>query len=369
MKYVLTGGGSGGHIYPLLSFANVVKKLDPEAEFLFVGKKGNMEAKIVPQAGLTFVPISTSGTKGVVSWQNVKALTLMSVGYVQAHKIIREFKPDVCLGGGGYVSVPLMLAANASQKNIVTAVLESDQFIGKANLKLAQESDLIFGGLFDLKTPYFPNNEHYYHVGHPRMQELYDAHQMEIEEKQRRTSNSTVLFVGGSLGAQTVNEQAIACCEHFVKHGRTDIEVRLITGERYYEAMRPYEAVYPFLTIIGYSDNIAEEYLRADLLVCRASAGVLAEATTFNLPFIAVPSPNVMRNHQWYNGEYFAQRGAGLLFNEVDIVGDTFASFVVETFENTQLLASMKAELKKLMHKDGVTRMYTLLAERKGADG
>src|SRR5699024_807702 len=147
--------GSGGHIYPLLSFAKVVQELDTEAEFLFVGKKDKMEADIVPQANIPFQSIATTGTKGRISWQNIKAATLMGVGYLQAQKIIRDFEPDVCLGGGGYVSVPLMLAANNSKKPIVTAVLESDQFMGKANLQLAKKSDLIFGGLFDLKSRYF----------------------------------------------------------------------------------------------------------------------------------------------------------------------------------------------------------------------
>jgi len=364
MKYLLTGGGSGGHIYPLLSFAKVVRERDEEAEFLFVGKKNNMEAEIVPQAGISFVPISTSGTKGRVSWQNVKAAASIGLGYLQAQKIIREFSPDVCLGGGGYVSVPLMLAATRSKRKIVTAVLESDQFIGKANLNLAQKSDLIFGGLFDLKTPYFVNNDNYYHVGHPRMQELYETYTEAINNKIKSKSRTHVLFVGGSLGADVLNEQAIAFCAYLDAKKRNDITVTMITGKRYYELFKGFGMQYPFLTILPYSDAIATEYLKADLLVCRASAGVLAEATTMNLPFIAIPSPNVARNHQFYNAEYFTSRGAGLMVDEADIHSNGFAKVVYDTLENSVLLQDIKYELRKLMHKDAVTKMYRLMQEK-----
>jgi UDP-N-acetylglucosamine--N-acetylmuramyl-(pentapeptide) pyrophosphoryl-undecaprenol N-acetylglucosamine transferase len=367
MKYVLTGGGSGGHIYPLLSFAKVVRALDAQAEFLFVGKKSNMEADIAQQAGISFMPIATTGTKGIISWQNVKAAVLIGTGYLQAQRIIRDFAPDVCLGGGGYVSVPLMLAAARSRRPIVTAVLESDQFIGKANLRLAQQSDLIFGGLFDLKQAYFANNDDYYHVGHPRMQELYEAYGSEIEAKLRRVDNKHILFVGGSLGAERLNEQAIVLCAYLRAQHRSDITLTLITGKRYYDAFKMYEDEYEFLTVLAYSDEIAKQYLAADLLICRASAGVLAEATAMNLPFIAIPSPNVARNHQFYNGVYFVKREAGLMFKEEEIDGDNLATFIYTSLSDVHLLRRLKHELTKLMHKDAITKMYTLLKEKRQA--
>jgi len=365
MKYVLTGGGSGGHIYPLLSFAKVVRELDAQAEFLFVGKKSNMEAAIARQAGIPFMPITTTGTKGIISWQNVKASVLIGTGYLQAKKIIRDFAPDVCLGGGGYVSVPLMLAATRNNQHIVTAVLESDQFIGKANLQLARKSDLIFGGLFDLKKPYFANNDNYYHVGHPRMQQLYETYEYQIDEKLTSVKNKHILFVGGSLGAEMLNEQAIVLCAYLRTQKRNDITITMITGKRYYDLFKMYEAEYEFLTVLAYSDEIAKEYLRADLLVCRASAGVLAEATTMNLPFIAIPSPNVARNHQFYNGEYFVKRKAGLMFKEADISGDNLAIFIYKSLDDVDLLTQIKHELIKLMHKDAITQMYTLLKAKR----
>lgn len=364
MRYILTGGGSGGHIYPLLSFAKVVKKLDPEAEFLFVGKKDKMEAEIVPQFGIPFQAISTTGTKGRISWQNVKAATLMGVGYLQAQKIIKDFKPDVCLGGGGYVSVPLMLAANNSKKPIVTAVLESDQFMGKANLQLAKKSDLIFGGLFDLKERYFADNNNYYHVGHPRMEELYAQYHSAIDARVRDLSVDQILFVGGSLGAETINQQAIAFCKYLCDNNHTGLQVTLVTGKRYYDDFKDYEAKYSMLTVIPYAENLAELYLKADLLVARASAGVLAEATTFMLPTIAIPSPNVMRNHQFYNAEYFVKRNAGLLFEEDQISGNNFAYFIYEVTQDVTKQMQMKQNLQALMHKDPVSKMYNLIKEK-----
>lgn len=366
MKYILTGGGSGGHIYPLLSFAHVVRELDADADFLFVGKQNNIEGEIVPQAGIPFKGIATTGTRGRISWQNMKAGTLMGIGYLQAQNIIQQFQPDVCLGGGGYVSVPLMLAANKKKAHIVTAVLESDQFMGKANLQLAKKSDLIFGGLFDLKAQYFADNDNYYHVGHPRMQELYESHQSAIENKERSHSMTNVLFVGGSLGAEMLNEQAVLFAQ-YVTAQKARTQITLITGKRYYEAFKSYEAQYPCLHVVAYAEQIADYYLAADLLVTRASAGVLAEATTFNLPFIAIPSPNVMRNHQFYNARYFVERGAGLVYEEAAMQGMDFPHFIAQTLQDEQGIQQMKHNLRQLMHKDVVTKMYHLLAEAKAA--
>lgn len=364
MRYILTGGGSGGHIYPLLSFAHVVKQIDKDAEFLFVGKQDKMESEIVPKANIPFTSIATTGTKGKISWQNVKAATLMGIGYIQAKKIIKTFKPDVCIGGGGYVSVPLMLAANNSKRNIVTAVLESDQFMGKANLQLAKKSDLIFGGLFDLKQRYFQDNQNYFHVGHPRMQELYMQYASEIASRMKDEKVDNILFVGGSLGAETINQQAIHFCEYLQKKNNNTIKVTLITGKRYYADFEKYAQIYPMLQVIDYAEDMSTYYLKADLLVTRASAGVLAEATTFLLPTIAIPSPNVMRNHQFYNAEYFVKRKAGLLFEESQITGDNFAAFIYELTQNTTQQATLKQNLQALMHKEAVTKMYNLIIEQ-----
>lgn len=361
MRYILTGGGSGGHIYPLLSFAEVVKTIDKDAEFLFVGKKDKMEAEIVPATGMKFVAISTTGTKGRISWQNVKAVTSMGIGYLQAQKIIKDFQPDVCLGGGGYVSAPLMFAAINSKKSIVTAVLESDQFMGKANLQLAKKADLVFGGLFDLKTRYFATNNHYYHVGHPRMQELYQQYASAIETKATSDKVEHILFIGGSLGAQTINEQAIALCQFLAEQNRTDLQVTLITGKRYYDEYKDFATTFTNLTVVPYAEQLASYYLQADLLISRASAGVLAEATTFRLPTIAIPSPNVMRNHQFYNAEYFVERDAGMLYEEDQIHGTNFVKFILEVSNNSEQLKSIKHNLQNLMHKDAVTQMHTLI--------
>ena len=365
MRYILTGGGSGGHIYHLISFANVVKTIDKEAEFLYVGKKDKMEAEIVPAAGLTFVSITTTGTKGRISWQNVKAATQMGIGYLQAKKIIKDFNPDVCLGGGGYVSVPLMLAAITSKKPIVTAVLESDLFMGKANIQLAKKSDLIFSSLFDLKEKYFKNNENYYHVGHPRMEELGMRYVNQIEKKKNKFTIDEVLFVGGSLGAKTINEQALDFCAYLQKQGNRQIHVTVITGKRFYDDYKNAGDQFANLTVLPYSDNISEQYLATDLVVTRASGGVLAETTTMNIPAIMIPSPNVMLNHQFYNAEYFASRHAGLYKEEKNIVGDSLAAFIYDVCQNTEQLKTLKTNLQVLNRESPVTTMYNLIKEEK----
>lgn len=363
MRYIVTGGGSGGHIYPLLSFIEVVKQLDKDAEFLFVGKKDKMEGTIVPAVGIPFSAISAQGTKGKITWQNVKAAVSLSIGLLQAKKIIKDFKPDVCLGSGGYVSVPLMMAALKNPK-IVTAILENDQFIGRANLQLARKSDIVFSGLFNLKEKYFASQENYYQVGHPRCEELSRAYGEEIAEKQQKTAIDVITFIGGSLGAERINEQAIKYCQSLEAENNNK-KVILIAGKRYYEQYKSYQQTFANLEVIDYVEDIAALYSETDILVCRAGAGVLAEAATFELPTILVPSPNVMNNHQYHNAKYFVDRNAALMIEEQAIINNELVEMLQELIKDKKRIADLKQQIVKLSATKSVTTMYERMKEKR----
>ncbi|GBU10601.1 N-acetylglucosaminyl transferase [Erysipelotrichaceae bacterium] len=368
MRYILTGGGSGGHIYPLLSFAKMVQTLDADAEFLFVGKKGKLEEKIVPKAGIPFKSLYASGTKGKVSLENILAAGNLAIGYFQAQKIIKDFKPDFCIGAGGYVSVPLMLAANNDPK-VITAVFENDQFIGRANLKLSQKSDFIFGGMFDLKAKYFKNKPNYLQVGHPRTEELSQEFGVQIQNKAQRSQKHppSILFIGGSLGAEKINEQAIAYCKYIIASGYTSQigEIVLITGIRYYEQMRVEMEQYSFLKVIAYSDNLPNLYLACDILVSRAGAGVLAEATAFEIPTLLIPSPNVTNNHQFHNASYFAKYDAVQMMEENDIDGESFIAMLHEVVVSIPTQQRLSNNLKKLQMLNASSKMYEQFMRKK----
>lgn len=363
MRYLLTGGGSGGHIYPLLSMANIIKKLDPDATFLFVGKKGKMEEKIVPAAGIDFKNVASTGTKGKISWQNVKAVSSMAVGYMQAKKIIKDFKPDVCIGAGGYVSVPIMMAAQKNPK-IVTAVFESDQFMGRANLQLAKKSDLIFSGIFDLSERYFPANTNYYQVGFPRSEELMRNYKELITEKQIDKSVEVITFTGGSLGAQTINDEAI----HFVKslEKNSDAAIKkviLITGERYFDEYKEYAEKYPTLDVRAFENDMPSVYAETDIFVTRAGAGFLAEAATFRLPTIAVPSPNVANDHQRINAAYFADKDALIMLEEEQGAVDKMEDVLQQMIADVDQRVELSRTFQKVAPLDAVSVMYDKIME------
>ncbi len=356
MRYIVTGGGSGGHIYPLLSFIEVVKQLDKDAEFLFVGKKDKMEGTIVPAAGIPFLAISAQGTKGKITWQNVKAAVSLSIGFFQAKKIIKDFKPDVCLGSGGYVSVPLMMAAHKNPK-IVTAILENDQFIGRANLQLARKSDLVFSGLFNLKEKYFAEQENYYQVGHPRCEELSRTYGEEIARKQQKDNCDVITFIGGSLGAELINEQAIKYCQ-LLETESNNKKVILVTGKRYYDQYKNYQQMFANLEVIDYVDDIGALYLETDVLVCRSGAGVLAEAATFGLPTILVPSPNVTNNHQYHNAKYFVDRSAALMIEEQAITNNELVEMLEVLTKDKKRITELKNQIVQLSASKSITTMY-----------
>ena len=343
MKYIVTGGGSGGHIYPLLSFIEIVQTLDTSAEFLFVGKKDKMEAEIVPAAGIPFAHVASTGTKGKISWQNVKAATSMFVGFFQAKKIIKDFQPDFCIGAGGYVSVPVMMAAQRDP-NIVTAIFESDQFIGRANLQLAKKSDVIFSGLFNLKDRYFAQNANYYHVGAPRSESL----AKEVHLKPVRATVQTITFIGGSLGAEWINTTATELATALVVDNPHGIQnIMLITGARYFKEIEAKYGHLQNLTIYPFVEDMAAIYQQTDILVTRSGAGLLAEAATYALPTILVPSPHVANNHQHHNATYFTSRSAAILCDE------------------KTLRQNLSDAMHALAPSDAVTTMYKILNETK----
>ncbi|MGL5043158.1 MAG: UDP-N-acetylglucosamine--N-acetylmuramyl-(pentapeptide) pyrophosphoryl-undecaprenol N-acetylglucosamine transferase [Culicoidibacterales bacterium] len=363
MRYILTGGGSGGHIYPLLSLAKIIKKYDKEAEFLFIGKQNKMEAQIVPQANIEFKSVWAAGTKGKISWQNVKAISCLLIGYLQARKIIQQFKPDVCIGAGGYVSVPIMLVAQKIP-NIITAVLETDQFMGRANLALAQKSDFVFSGIFDLKAKYFASSQNYFCVGHPRSEELFSKHEMEIAQKKR---GDQVVFIGGSLGAQAINEAAISYC-HFLQEKQKKQKVLLISGQRYFTQFKEFESLFPNLQVEAFVSDLSSVYLRTEVLICRAGAGILAEAMTFKVPMIIIPSPNVMNNHQYYNGLYFEKRNAAVMIEEKNIRRNSVSELIEQLLTDDKRVEKLLLGLSQIGGNTGASIIYQKILAKKNLE-
>ena len=316
LKIIVSGGGTGGHIFPAISIANAIRELRPNAEILFVGAEGRMEMKRVPAAGYEIVGLPVQGFDRKNPFKNISVLWKLMKSRRMAKRIIKEFKPNVVVGVGGYASGPtLNMAAKAG---IPTLIQEQNSYAGVTNKLLARGAKKICVAYEGMER-FFPK-EHIVFTGNPVRQNLKDAtivykdaiEQFGLDEKKR-----TVLIVGGSLGARTINESVLSCLELI----RQQDEVQFIwqTGGYYHaeitETLR--RAGCPEnLVVTDFISDMASAYAVADLVISRAGAGSISEFCLLGKPVILVPSPNVAEDHQTKNALALVKKNAAIYIKD-----------------------------------------------------
>ena len=316
LKIIVSGGGTGGHIFPAISIANAIRELRPNAEILFVGAEGRMEMKRVPAAGYKIVGLPVQGFDRKNPFKNISVLWKLMKSRRMAKRIIKEFKPNVVVGVGGYASGPtLNMAAKAG---IPTLIQEQNSYAGVTNKLLARGAKKICVAYEGMER-FFPK-EHIVFTGNPVRQNLKDAtivykdaiEQFGLDEKKR-----TVLIVGGSLGARTINESVLSCLELI----RQQDEVQFIwqTGGYYHaeitDALR--RAGCPEnLVVTDFISDMASAYAVADLVISRAGAGSISEFCLLGKPVILVPSPNVAEDHQTKNALALVKKNAAIYIKD-----------------------------------------------------
>ena len=316
LKIIVSGGGTGGHIFPAISIANAIRELRPEAKILFVGAEGRMEMKRVPAAGYEIVGLPVQGFDRKNPFKNISVLWKLMKSRRMAKRIIKEFKPNVVVGVGGYASGPtLNMAAKAG---IPTLIQEQNSYAGVTNKLLARGAKKICVAYEGMER-FFPK-ENIVFTGNPVRQNLKDAtivykdaiEQFGLDEKKR-----TVLIVGGSLGARTINESVLSCLELI----RQQDEVQFIwqTGGYYHaeitDALR--RAGCPEnLVVTDFISDMASAYAVADLVISRAGAGSISEFCLLGKPVILVPSPNVAEDHQTKNALALVKKNAAIYIKD-----------------------------------------------------
>ena len=316
LKIIVSGGGTGGHIFPAISIANAIRELRPNAEILFVGAEGRMEMKRVPAAGYEIVGLPVQGFDRKNPFKNISVLWKLMKSRRMAKRIIKEFKPNVVVGVGGYASGPtLNMAAKAG---IPTLIQEQNSYAGVTNKLLARGAKKICVAYEGMER-FFPK-EHIVFTGNPVRQNLKDAtivykdaiEQFGLDEKKR-----TVLIVGGSLGARTINDSVLSCLELI----RQQDEVQFIwqTGGYYHaeitETLR--RAGCPEnLVVTDFISDMASAYAVADLVISRAGAGSISEFCLLGKPVILVPSPNVAEDHQTKNALALVKKNAAIYIKD-----------------------------------------------------
>lgn len=315
-RIIISGGGTGGHIFPAIAIANALKSLDPATEILFVGAKGRMEMEKVPAAGYKIIGLEIQGIQRKSIWKNVMFPVKLLLSVRKSLEIIREFKPDAVVGVGGYASGPLLYAA--SLKRIPYLIQEQNSYAGVTNKWLGKKAKTICVA-FDGMDKFFPFDR-IIKTGNPIRKESVNVagkHMQALELYKLSAFKKTILITGGSLGARTLNKSIQAGLDKLIA---ADIQVIWQTGKFYYKGIieKLGEDYHPNVRILEFLNRMDLAYAAADIIISRAGAGTIAELYMVKKPVILVPSPNVAEDHQTKNALALVQEHAAVFIADRD---------------------------------------------------
>ncbi len=365
MKILVTGGGTGGHIYPALALIERISDLHSNTEFLYVGTERGLESRIVPRHGVPFTAINVEGFKRDLSFAglkyNLKTVRLFLSSMSKAKKIIKDFKPDAVIGTGGYVSAPVCYAA--SKLSIPTIVHEQNSVAGVTNKFLAKHVSAIAVG-FQEAINQFKGNEHKVHfTGNPRAQEVALLEKTDIlNQYNLDPSKETVVIFGGSRGAQKINEVVTDSMSELIKR---PYQILFVTGEDHYEkvAKEIGELDSKRIKVVPYINQLPEVFASVSLVVCRSGATTLSEITSLGVPSILIPSPFVTEDHQTKNAQSLEVAGAARLIKEDSLNPTTLLNELDDLMLNEDKRVVMATESKKLGKQNASDLLIKLIVE------
>ena len=358
MRYLISGGGTGGHIFPAVSIANALRESDPNCEILFIGALGRMEMERVPQAGYKIIGLPIKGFDRSHPWRNVRVLIDLLRSMCQARQIIREFRPDVGIGVGGYASGAAMKVA--AKMGVPIVLQEQNGFAGVTNKLLKDDAKKICVAYEGMER-FFPKDKIIL-TGNPVRQNLTSG----TKEKAIKYFNEefgvnftadkkTLLIIGGSLGARTVNESIIAHLKELVE---SDIQVVWQTGKNYFADCKKALEVLPQNKIIctDFVSQMPLAYALADLVISRAGASSISELCLLGKPSILVPSPNVAEDHQTHNAMALVKKDAAVLVKDMDAKEQMVAT-ALSLIQDEARLDLLHANILKLALPDSAKRI------------
>lgn len=306
---LISGGGTGGHIFPALSIANALRRRDPQTRILFVGAEGRMEMERVPAAGYEIVGLPVSGFDRKRPWRNFKVLWRLWKSLRRARRTVAQFKPDAVVGVGGYASGPVL--KQAQKAGIPTLIQEQNSYPGVTNKLLAPKAKAICVA-YDGLDRFFPADR-IIKTGNPVRADLLNVGISQADAKKELgfdPEKPLVLVVGGSLGARTINESIAPALDRFVKAGAS---VMWQTGKLYADECVPMAAGYKGIEAMPFISRMDLAYRAADIVVSRAGAGTISELQLLGKPSVLVPSPNVAEDHQRKNAQALVDRNAAVM--------------------------------------------------------
>ncbi len=355
MRVIISAGGTGGHIYPALAIIDKIKEQEPDSEFLYIGTHNRMEKDIVPQKGIPFKTIEMYGFNKKNLFKNIKTLRCIFKSFRDCQKMIKEFNPDVVIGVGGYVTVPVIISAK--KLGYKTFIHEQNSIPGKSNRYLAKYCDLI-GVSFKSSTEYLPKEKTIL-TGNPCSQKAIEVHALVKTELGLSSNKKLVLITMGSLGSKTVNKVVIETMDQFASK---NYEVLYVAGKTVYEKIK--DNKFPSnVKVIPFYENLVKVMKRTDVMITRAGASTLSELIALEIPTILIPSPYVANNHQYINALDLIKNDATLMIEEKNLTPDTLIKTIDELIDNPVKLKNMKNNLKKLKVVDSASIIYNKLKE------
>ena len=344
-RFIISGGGTGGHIYPALAVANEIKSQHSDAEILFVGAKGRMEMTKVPEAGYKIIGLWISGFQRRVSIENLYFPFKVLSSFMSAKKLIRDFKPDAVVGFGGYASGPVMLAAGG--KKIPLMLQEQNSYAGLTNRKLAKKVRKIFVA-YDGMEKCFPKDKIVL-TGNPvrsDILDLADKRDKALKHFNLSPDKKTILVIGGSLGARTINNSVIHDLNKLIHSG---IQLIWQTGKFYYEEMKSKAKKYDLTNVrmLEFVKEMDLAYAAADVVISRAGELSISELCLVGKPVVFVPSPNVAEDHQTKNAMALTAKDAAIMVPDKDAM-DKMIEQAMLLLEDEERRTQLGENIKKL---------------------
>lgn len=359
MRVLITGGGTGGHINPALAIAQKVMEKDRRSTILYVGTEAGMESELVPKEGFEFKSVTAKYLRRKISIENIKTLFASFKGVAESNKILKEYKPDIVVGTGGYVCGPVVLAA--ALRKIPTLIHEQNVFPGITNKMLARVADVVCISFREAEK-YFPENIRHklVMVGNPVRKDVLNADRDKARREYKLKDNDILIYsFGGSGGQVSLNEAMIDTIKKY--NGKAGIRLLHITGKRLYDDFMKEASqidIQDNIEIRDYMYDAPTALAASDIVVGSAGAITIAEITAIGVPSILIPKTYTAENHQEYNARALEKEGASIVITEKDLDGNKLISSIEEIIKSKSTLKTMALNSKRLGNIDVEDKIY-----------
>ena len=352
-RIIIGGGGTGGHIFPAIAIADAIKSLAPDTEILFVGANHKLEMEKVPEAGYEIIGLPVAGLQRRLTYKNLTFIFKLLISMLKSSRIIKNFKPDIAIGVGGYASGPILKAA--TRRNIPIVIQEQNSYAGLTNKLLSKKARKVFVA-YEGMDRFFPK-ESIVFTGNPIRQdinELVDKREDALRFFDLGKDKTIVLIIGGSLGAGTINKSMLNGIEKLPGN----LQILWQTGKLYFEEIMEHPLVKKNeqLKVMPFIKKMDLAYSVADIIVSRAGAGTISELALVGKPVILVPSPNVAEDHQTKNAMALVDKQAALHIKDKE-APEKLLDEIIRLSENENLMKSLSVNIKELAITDSAKRI------------